>query len=118
MSLTLLACQADGAMFAVAYADVGDPSRVGGALTALSEAARRNLQARVESDLPAQVSGMTPQSAARRQTLVGQMPDGRAATSNTVVFAHGTRVFQATVMGERLPEATVRAFVGALAVQP
>lgn len=116
--LTLMACQVEGAMFAVSYADVGEPSRVGPVLVALAESARRNLQGQVESEAPAQVAGMTPQPAARRLVLSGHMPDGRALTSHTVLFSHGTRVFQATVMGEKLQDQAVRTFIEGLAVQP
>jgi hypothetical protein len=34
------------------------------------------------------------------------------------VFAHGTRVYQATVLGERLPDELADTFFGSLRVSP
>lgn len=95
----MLACSADDHVFAIASADLGDPALVPAALQALGGAARDNLRARVLADQAAAVPGMTPQAAARRWQLRGQLPDGRAVAEQVQVFAHGTRVFQASVIG-------------------
>jgi hypothetical protein len=46
--------------------------------------------------------------------LQGRLPDGRAAMEQVAVFAYGTQVYQATVLGEQLPEEAVDTFFGAL----
>lgn len=104
VEMTLLACSAEEHSYAVVSADVGDPARVGPALLALAESARDNLRGVVQSDQDASVPGMTPQQAARRWQLRGQLPGGQAVMEQGLVFAHGLRVYQATVVG---PSASV-----------
>jgi hypothetical protein len=53
--------------------------------------------------LPLLVPGATPHEASVRVVLAGVRPDGQAVEMQLAVFAHGTRVFQATVLG---PQAT------------
>lgn len=112
--LGLWSCSADGHVFAIASADVAEPARVGPALQALAEAARANLAAQVESDQPALVRGMTPYPQARHLRLAGRRPDGQALREQMLVFARGTRVYQATVLGAQVDEARVRPLVEAL----
>ena len=99
VALSLLVCSAEGHTFALASADVGDPGRVAPALQALLQAAQANVQGQVLAEQPAAVPGMTPQAGAVRRQLAGRMPDGRAVREQVEVFAHGLRVFQATVVG-------------------
>jgi hypothetical protein len=91
-------------------------------LQALGGTARDNVRATVLAEQAADVPGMTPQAAARRWQLRGQLPDGRAVAEWVQVFAHGTRVFQASVIGPAGdPEAVSRRaapFFDALRVQP
>ncbi len=108
VQLQLMACSAGEHTFAAASADVVDPARVGPALQALGAAARTNVQGEVESDQPAAVKGMTPHPLARRWRLAGRLPDGKAVREQVLVFAHGTRVFQLTVLGPRSDDALAR----------
>lgn len=116
--LSLWACDADDHVFALAAADMADPSRVAPALQALGEAARQNLAARIDGDEPARVPGMTPQAAARHWRLSGSRPDGRPLREQVLVFAHGTRVFQVTLIGPRADEALARPLFEAVRVLP
>lgn len=118
VTLTMLACTAEGHTFALASAELGDPAQVQPALLALGQAAIANLQGRVQAEVPAQVPGMTPNPAARRWRLLGQLPSGQAAAEQVQVFAHGTRVFQAAIVGADADEAHARPFFDALKVQP
>ena len=112
------ACSADGLLYALAWADVAEPARVGPALLALAQTAQTNLRGRVDGDVAAQVPGMTPQPAARRWRIVGSMPNGQAAVQDMAVFAHGTRVFQATLLGSRPAPEQGQAFFDSLRVLP
>jgi len=114
--MELLACSADGHSFAAASADLADPARVGPALAALAAAARDNLQGQVESEQPAAVPGMTPSPAARRWRIAGRLPDGRAVREQVLVFAHGTRVFQLTLLGPQADDARARPLLEAAEV--
>lgn len=118
VALAMWTCSADGHLYAISSADLVDPARVGPALQALAAAARANLSAQLESDQPARVPGMTPHPAARQLQLAGRRPDGQAVRANVLVFAHGTRVYQATVLGPQAGEAQVRPLVDGLEVRP
>jgi len=99
VELRLLACSADGHTFAIASADMADPARVGPALQALAATALANVQGRVDAVQPAAVPGMTPYPDARRWQVSGRLPEGGPVREQVLVFAHGLRVFQATVVG-------------------
>lgn len=118
VALRMLSCSADDHVFAVASTDVGDPARVEPALQALAAAARANVQATVLGEQAANVPGMTPQAAARRWRLRGQLPDARVVTEQLQVFAHGTRVFQASVIGPAADDTRTAPFFDALQVRP
>lgn len=110
VELTLMACSVEGRTFGIASAELGDPARVGPALTALGDAALANVQGAVESEGPALVSGMTPSPAARQWRLSGRLPDARPVSEQVLVFAHGTRVFQATLVGAQADDALAKSF--------
>ena len=113
--MTLYACSAGGATYAVGFADVGQPQRVERALAELSAAAARNIGSMGAPVVtPLRVEGMTPNPQALRQALAGQLGDGRQVEEQVGVFAHGTRVFQATMVGAKLHRDAVEAFFGAL----
>lgn len=118
VELTLHACQHDGATFALAAADVGDPRQVAPALAALLEATQANLRAAPAASSPAQVPGMTPSPGALRVGLQGRLPDDKQVAAVTAVFSHGTRVLQATVIGRPEGHADVQTFLDGLRVQP
>jgi hypothetical protein len=98
VDLTLHACSADGATFAIASASVAEPRQVAAALAQLAAAAVANVQGEIRSQTPAQVAGMTPQPAAQRLRIAGHLRDGSAVDVSALVFAHGLRVFQASVV--------------------
>jgi hypothetical protein len=50
--------------------------------------------------------------------LDGRRPDGQDAQMRVALFTHGTRVFQATALGPRLPEELVDTYLGSLRVLP
>ena len=97
--MQLAACQAGGARWALAYADVADPARVTSSLVALRVAAAANLGSSAQPVAPMQVSGMTPNPQAERVRIPGKLPGGEAVTLEAGFFAKGTKVFQASVVG-------------------
>jgi hypothetical protein len=111
VTMSLHACEAAGATYAVSTADVQDPARVGPALQALHSVS----VAKAGPAAPAasgawSVDGMTPQAAAGPWRLAGQRPDGARLEMETAVFARGTWVAQASVIGDSLPAAAVAPF--------
>ncbi len=116
VSMTLVACDADGSTFVLGFADVGDPARVGPALDALAASAANNVGAAVEAaaSQPAPVPGATPHRESRRLRLAGRRPDGSALELHVAVFSRGTTVFQAAVVGNRPGAEAVDTFFAGL----
>jgi hypothetical protein len=112
--LTLHACQAGDVTWAFAFADLGDPARVGPALAALRGSAAANIGATEPRALPLSVPGATPHPGSGRDALVGRRADGGPVQSQVAVFAKGTRVYQATAIGPVLPEEGLETFFGGL----
>lgn len=100
VAMQLQSCEADGRTFAVALADLHDPATVGLALLALrgaSEGKAGSTPAAV-GEWPAPL-GATPQAGAGRWQLRVTGPSGEAVFMDTAVFARGTWVVQASVIG-------------------
>jgi hypothetical protein len=118
VQLVLMACTAAGQTWGLATADLVDPARVQQALGELAASSAANIGAQVTETVPWQAPGSTPNPAAIRNKLQGRLPDGKAVQMQMAVFAHGTRVFQATVLGERVGEESAQAFFGAVRLAP
>lgn len=116
--LTLQACSAGGQTWAVAEADIADPARIGAALEELRTSMAANVAAAGVTAWPLAVPGATPQPAAGGAQVDGRLPDGRAVQLRLAVFAHGTRVYQATVLGEQVAPDAAQTFFGSIRVQP
>jgi hypothetical protein len=115
VEMSLWACSAGGATYAVGVADVGDPQRVVAALDELAASAARNIGSMGPlGTAPLRVTGMTPNAQARRETLAGQMADGSPIQERLAVFARGGRVYQATIVGTRLDDEAVAMYFSAL----
>lgn len=114
--LNLVACSAGDATWALAFAELDDPARLGPALEALRAATVDNLGAGQAGPqaLPLAVPGATPHPASGRVGFSGQRPDGQALQAQVAVFAKGTRAFQATVIGPQLDADGLEAFFSGL----
>lgn len=116
--LTLYACTAGGVTWALAYADIIDPALVSVALRELRTTAAANLGAAVEAPIAWRIAGATPNLESGRFELGGRLPDGQPVREQLAVFAHGTTVFQATALGERLDAESLEAFFTGLRLPP
>jgi hypothetical protein len=118
VEMTIYACSAGGATYAVGFTDLGHAERVERGLSALAEAAARNIGSALAADAtPMSVPGMTPNPRAQLFSLVGRLADGRPVQERVAVFSRGTRVYQATIVGAQLRADAVDAFFGALRLQ-
>lgn len=115
---TLSACDAQGMTFGVAWADLPGPDRTSLVLQALARQSGENLRARVLGAQPASVPGMTPHPGAQWIHLAGQAPGGSGMSQQVLLFVHGLRVYQASVLGPSVDAAAAQAFFDALRVQP
>jgi hypothetical protein len=114
VDMTVTACSTGGATYAVGFADVGQPALVAQALDELAAAASRNIDAKGATPGPLRIEGMTPNPRAGRWVFAGRRADDQRVEEQVAVFAHGTRVFQATVVGATLDSEAVDMFFGAL----
>lgn len=116
--LELHACSTGGATWALAFADLEDPARVGPALEELRAAAAANLGAAAVREAALQVPGATPNPASRRVDLEGRAPDGRRLEERVALFSKGLRVYQAAVLGEHLDLEAADTFFAGLRLPP
>ena len=116
--LTLHACAAGGQTWGLAVADLGDPTRVAVAMAELGASAASNIGAATARSAPIQVLGATPSPASQRLLLKGVRPDGQPLQMHVAVFTHGTRVFQASALGEQVPDEAADTFFNGLRIKP
>lgn len=116
--LVLVACAAGASTWALAFADMADPTAVGPALRELAASAAGNLGAAGPRTLDLKVVGATPNALSQRIEVRGRLPDGRAVTAQLAVFARGTRVFQATVLGAMPDAQALETFFDSLRAEP
>jgi hypothetical protein len=119
VQMSMYACSAAGTTFALTFADLGDPALVSSALAELATAVATHVRASAPAaSQPFAVRGMTPNANAALWHVAGTLPDGRAVQERAALFAHGTSVYQATMLGPTLDVATQEAFFGALRIGP
>ncbi len=118
VTLVLHACAAGDQTWGLGVADMTDPARVSPALAELRASAAANLSAALGSSAPLLPTGATPQAGSVRTRLQGKLPDGQAVQMEVAVFAHGTQVFQASVLGRQLRDEGVDTFVASITFLP
>ncbi len=118
VNLALHACAAGGLTWGLGHADVADPARVGPALAELAAAARANVGASASAPLPLAVRGATPNPNSGRWRVQGRLPDGTPVQMQVAVFARGTQVFQATVLGPQVPPEGADIFFASMQLGP
>jgi hypothetical protein len=116
--MALLLCEAAGQTWALAQADVADPSRVAPALAAMQAGAAANVGGRPAVAAPYAVAGATPQPGGGRSRLQGQRSDGQPVQLQSLVFARGTLVFQASVLGTAVSEEAAEAYFSSIRFPP
>jgi hypothetical protein len=102
VSMTMHACEAGGATYAVAWFDAPTPGHVGNALSALQAAAVRNTKGLDAATtqlqaVPLAVAGATPHQQAGAWRWAGRTPKDEQILIQFAAFARGQRVVQATV---------------------
>ena len=111
------ACHADGATFSLAVADAADASRVAPLVHALRASAVANIDG-VASELPFAVPRATPNALSGRLHITGHLTDRPHMIEETVFFVRGSRVYQATVLGETLQTDAADVFFASIKASP
>jgi hypothetical protein len=117
VEMSMYACSAADTVYALSFADVKDPARVGAALEELARSLRSHVRPpEAAASQPVAVPGMTPQPMSAQWRQAGSLPDGRAVQQRAALFSHGTMVYQATMLGPQLDAQAQEAFFGSLRV--
>ena len=114
VSMTLLACSAAGATFAVSYFDVGDPGALAATMAALQASAVGNLGGQLLRESGVAIPGMTPNAHSKRVLIAGHGPRGDTLRQALVIFTRGLRVYQAAVVGAAPDDQAVDVFFAGL----
>lgn len=110
--LNMLGCDAGGATFAVAFADLGDAAQAAPVLAQWRAATLANMRAGASTGQAFALAGGGTQG--ERVTAAGQRADGSAVQSQALYFAQGARVFQAVIYADRLTGEMADTFFGGL----
>lgn len=113
VELTAWSCEAGGATFALLFADVGDPARLGEVLAQWNTATLANLRSGGGTASPFRPPGALALPQSLKVVAAGRRSDGSAVESHAAYFAHGSHVYQAVIYaGQLRPEATDGFFAG------
>lgn len=105
-ALRLLGCDAGGAAFAVAVADLGQAAVVPAVLLQWQAATLAGIRAAPPTTMPFQVPGALTAPSPVLVRALGRRHDGSAVHSHALYFAHGTQVFQVVMLASTVtPEA-------------
>ena len=120
VQLQMASCEAAGALWAIASADVQDSARTAAALQALNDALLLNLGTPAVRRTPWALAGSS--LPAERLEAEGHRPDGLAVQLSLLAFAQGTRIYRASVLrptadSSPLPEEALSTFVEGLRLQ-
>lgn len=117
VTMTMLGCDAGGATFTLAYADMKDAAVTGAVLAQWKAATLGNMRTQSSSELPFLLNGarVLPQSV--QVAARGARPDGTAVAVQAVWFAAGSLVFQAAVYADTISPAVAETYFAGLRLQ-
>lgn len=117
--LAMLGCDADGATFAVAIADGGDPSQAASVLALWQDLTLANMKAVPASrqPLPLKVPGASPGTPVIRLQAQGQRADGTAVSGQAAYFAQGSQLFQVVMYAPRIAPEAAETFFSSLKLE-
>ena len=117
LRMQMHSCRAANASFSLTYVDAAQPAQVGRLLEELHGRAVSNI-AGVSAGRPFAVPGATPNERSAQWRIEGRLPDGRGVTEHAAFFVKGSRVYQASALGEAVSADAVETFFGAIRVTP
>lgn len=112
--MEMMVCSAGDVTFALSFADLVDPGQVGPTLAELQSLAASNLGAARADRIDSVVPGMTPSPNAVRLRLEAMQSNGASLQEQATFFAKGLRVYQATVLGRKVPAEAADTFFAGL----
>lgn len=114
VNMQLVGCDAGGATFAVAVADIGDAARVPAVLAEWQAATLANMKAGTPQVTPLRLKGAAQPV---RVTAQGRRADGSAVSGQAAYFARGSQVFQAVMYAAKPSPEVVETFFSSLKLE-
>ena len=117
--LSMLGCDADGATFAVAVADVGDAAQAAPVLAQWQALTLANMKAAPASlqPLALKISGVAAGLAVSRVQAQGQRADGAAVSTQAAYFSQGSQLFQVVMYAPTIAPEVAETFFSSLKLE-
>ena len=115
--LRLLGCDAGGATFAVAVAELGDAARAADVLTQWQSLTLANMKAGAPQVTPLVLKGAATAPAPVLVKAQGRRADGTAVSGQAAYFAQGTQVFQVVVYADKLAPGVAETYFESLSFE-
>ena len=115
--LRMLGCDAGGATFAVAVADVADAARAAEVLTQWQGLTLANMKAGTPQVTPLALKGAAALPAPVLVKAQGRRADGTAVSGQAAYFAQGTQVFQVVVYADKLAPDVAETYFASLSLE-
>jgi len=115
--LSMVGCEAEGAMFALSAADIGDAAQASAVLAQWQALTLSHMRA---SGTPSTVAFKVAGASAPPPVRVaarGQQAEGRAIEGQALYFARGSRLYQAVVYAPRIAPDAVDTFFSSIQLQ-
>lgn len=115
-ALTMTGCDAGGATFAVAVADLGDVAKTAPVLAQWQALSLSNMKASPQATqlVALKLPGAASQAPPVLVRAQGQRADGSAVTGQVAYFAQGSQVFQVVLYGTKIPTDVSETFFSSL----
>ena len=117
--LRMLGCDAGGATFAVAVADVGDAAQAAPVLARWQELTLANMLAAPGSGQPLalKIPGASAGAPVTRVLAQGRRADGSAVSGQAAYFAQGAQVFQVVLYAPQIAPEVAETFFSSLKLE-
>ena len=115
-ALSMFGCDAGGATFAVAVADVGDPAQAAAVLALWQDLTLANMKAAPNSRQPLalKIPGAAPGLPVARLQAQGQRADGSSVSGQAAYFAQGSQLFQVVMYAPQIAPEVAETFFSSL----
>jgi len=114
VELRMLGCEAGGALFAIAVADLGAQGVGQAAQVQWQARMLANMQATSPSVVPMKIRGAGTEVTPQRISARGVRPDGSPVEVQAVWFMRGTRLYHAALYADKVSEAMTEPFFDGL----
>jgi hypothetical protein len=118
VQLNMLGCEAGGATFAVAWAELAPGADVAAVLSQWQQLSLQNMRAAApESSQPIKVVGAASKPEPRLTLATGQTADGKPVQGRAAYFSSGSQIFQAVMYAPKIAPEAADTFFSSLRLQ-